>query len=285
MTQALRYLRPRTVEEAAAAILAGAKPLAGGTVLGPGAAGEGSAAGLAVAVAVAVAVADLALLEPLRELRLDEGAAWIGALVSVACLEGSAPLGPDHAALRSAAASIGNPHVRRAATVGGNLALRVPSASLPPALLVLDAEALLFGPAGPSACSVEVLLGAGLPSGALITAVRVPVVAGRRSACVKYAGRHASGRAIASVAASVRIEGGAAVEPRVAVSGLCRAARLRGVERLLAGRPLDAAAIEAAARAAAREAPFEDVDFAPGEEQRRRLVAEGVRRVLGEVRA
>jgi CO/xanthine dehydrogenase FAD-binding subunit len=142
---------------------------------------------------------------------------------------------------------------------------------------------LLFGPAGPSARSLEAVLRAGVPEGALITAVRVPVVPGRRSAYVKYGGRHASARATACVAASLRIEGGRAVEPRVAVAGLCRARRLRSVERLLEGRPLDASAIEAAARLAALEAPFEDVDFAPGEEQRRRLVAAGVDRVLMEV--
>lgn len=269
------YLRARTVEEAVALIGKGAAPLAGGTLLSQEVSREGRCG----------ALVDVAGIDGLDAIQNDSGSLLIGALVTIARLEASGELAREHQALRSAARSIGNPHVRRAGTVGGNVALGLPGASLPPALLVLDAEVLLQGPEGAFSRGVAEVTSRGVPPSSLITAVRLPRGNDRRSTYVKFGGRHQSARAMASVAVSLRIDGGLVVDPRLSAAGLCRAVRLPGAERILAGQPLSPTSIGEAAWAGAAEVPFEEPEVWPGEAHRRRLVSAGIRQVLTEIAA
>ena len=119
----MEYLRPHDLAEAVTHVAAGAIPIAGGSVVVPKVArGEAEPS----------AIVDVGRLEPLRRLDVDEDGLVIGAAVTLDRLE--ALDGEGEAALREAAAGIGNPLVRRLGTVGGNVASGLATADLVPAL-------------------------------------------------------------------------------------------------------------------------------------------------------
>lgn len=273
-----QYARARTADEAVAQLAADAVVIAGGTVLTPEVAREGRVGRFV----------DIAGIAALRELRVDTQGASIGALVSNDELSSDPEIARDYVALSQAAGHIGNPHVRRAGTVGGNLVWALPRACLPPAMLVLDAEVNLRTVNGVSTQPVAQFLSHGLPPHALLESVRLPPPDGRRSGFLKYAWRRATAMALVIVAVSTRRDAaGALIEPRTAVAGLCRARRLPRAEEMLAGRKLDGKLdgdlIDEVSRAAAAEPPFEEKGTAPGEAYRRRVIAAGVRQLLSEI--
>jgi carbon-monoxide dehydrogenase medium subunit len=269
-----RYLRARTVDEAVAQLAAGATVIAGGTVLGPEVAREGRDGSFV----------DISGIAPLRTLRVDVHGVSIGALVSNEEISRHPELVRGYVALSTAAGRIGNPHIRRAGTIGGNLAWALPRACLPPALLALDAEVTLRNIQGVSKQPVSQLLRSGLPASTLLESVQLPPSADRRSGYLKYAWRHATAMALVIVSVSFRRDAdGVMQEPRVTAGGLCRARRLPTAEGMLAGRKLDGVLVNEVARIAAAEPPFEETGTAPGEAFRRHLVAAGVRRLLSEI--
>jgi carbon-monoxide dehydrogenase medium subunit len=272
----VNYIRPSTVEQAAALVARqeGAMLLGGGTVLVPELVRQGPSAGTLV---------DIGGIDGLRRLEPSNGRLELGAMVALGRIAASAEIGKDCAALSQAAAAIGNPQVRQAATVGGNLALGQPVADLPTALLALGAEVLEFGAEGETSRPVERFLAEGLSPGSLITAVRLPREDGRRSGFAKFAWRRASGKTIVSVAAALRIESGRIAAPRLTAGGLChRAMRLPEAEELLQGRAWSEELAREAGDRAGRESVC-DVAQPPGEDYRRRLVAVGIRRLLVEL--
>ena len=268
------YVRAGTADEAVAHLAADATVIAGGTVLTPEVARQGRDGRFV----------DIAGISPLRELRVDAEGVSIGALVSNDEISAHPEIARDYVALSKAAGWIGNLHVRRAGTIGGNLVWALPRACLPPALLVLDAEVNLQSVKGVSRQPVSQLLSNGLPPRTLLVSVQLPPPAGRSSGYVKYAWRRATAMALVIVSVSARRDTtGALLEPRIAVGGLCRARRLPLAEGMLAGRKLDGALVDKVAHAAAAEPPFEETGTAPGETYRRRLVATGVRQLLAEI--
>jgi len=270
----VQYVRAHTADEAVAQLAVDAIVIAGGTVLTPEVARQGREGRFV----------DIAGIAPLRALRVDAQGASIGALVSNDEISGHPELARDYVALSEAAGWIGNPHVRRAGTIGGNVVWALPRACLPPALLALDAEVNLRSVHGVSTQPVSQLLSNGLPPRTLLVSVQLPPPAGRRSGYLKYAWRHATAMALVIVSVCARRDAaGVLLEPRVAVGGLCRARRLPAAEGMLAGRKLDGALIAEVARAAAAEPPCEETGTAPGETFRRRLIATGVRQLLAEI--
>src|SRR5262245_10431181 len=131
----MRYAKARSLAEALGRLAEGAVALAGGTVLVPEMMAEGRGPSLV----------DIRGITGLRELRREDGALVLGALVTLAEVADGVPELP---ALQAAALQVGNPHVRRAGTVGGNVAFRMPYANLPPVLMALAAEVVLVGPEG-----------------------------------------------------------------------------------------------------------------------------------------
>ncbi|MBV8544925.1 MAG: FAD binding domain-containing protein [Acidobacteria bacterium] len=264
----MRYTRPSTLAETLADLGQGGMALGGGTLLLPRDAADVGAEQLLV---------DLQAL-PLHDLIVDGGFLSIGAMVTLARIAASPLISPAWKALAQAAHAVGNPNVRRAATIGGNVAW--PGGDLHAALLVLDASVVCDG----GACELPIrnIIEGGVRGGALVTSIRLPQDDTRHSAYVKFAWRAASGKTIVAVAASTTAKNGA---PRLAAAGVAaRAMRLPDAEALLAGGPVTPEAVEDAARAAGAELPFE-MAKPPGEKYRRRLVAEGVRRLLAAVRS
>jgi carbon-monoxide dehydrogenase medium subunit len=246
--------------------------LAGGTVLVPEVSASGGGPDLV----------DIGGLGALRGITSDRDALIVGAGVTLAALE-RATIAPP--ALRAAAAAIGNPHVRHAGTVGGNVAFRMPYANLPPLLIALGANVVLAAPGSEGLVAIDRIATEGVPQRHLITAVRVPIESERRAGFRKFEWRRSSGRTLVTVAASAVVVDGAAHAPRVAVGGICKhARRLPRTEAFLEGRTLDERTLEEASRLALDEV-VSDVSEPPSETYRRRLVAAGVSSTLREIAA
>jgi xanthine dehydrogenase YagS FAD-binding subunit len=138
------------------------------------------------------------------------------------------------------------------------------------ALVALDAVVHTRGPAGERAIGIDdFFLPPGdtperehpLEHGELITAIEVPATpAARRSVYLKFRDRESYEFALASVAAAVRIEGGAVAEVRLALGGVgTKPWRARSAEASLLGQPATGASFAEAARqelATARPRPL-----------------------------
>lgn len=69
----------------------------------------------------------------------------IGAMTTVAEIEGSKLIKEKHPLLAEAAQAMGSVQIRNMATIGGNICNALPSADLPPALVALDAAVIIAG--------------------------------------------------------------------------------------------------------------------------------------------
>ena len=140
------YVAPCSVEEVCA-ILAAAKPgeaalLAGGTDLLPKMRAVAPRARPSIVVGLR-AIPELATLRADRRLGLH-----IGSTVRLADVAGDPAVEALYPAVAAGAAATATPQIRNMATLVGNLCNAAPSADNAPALLALDAELHIAGPAG-----------------------------------------------------------------------------------------------------------------------------------------
>lgn len=266
----MRYFKPDSLKESFVALADGGIALAGGTVLVPE---------IRHAFEDRRTLVDVAQLEPLQGFELNPDGVRIGAGVRLERLATSDGLGRSLTALVEAAAAVGNPQIRRAATVGGNIALGIPGADLPPALLVLDATVLIAGADLEKQYPIETLLRQGIPERHLIMAVLIPVAPEMKSGFRKYAWRQASGKTIVSVAVAMRLHRNAIDAIRIACAGASLPTRLLAAEEALRGHAPDAKRLLEAAEIAAHQAPLR-IDRPPGEAYRRELIRAGVTELL-----
>ena len=277
------YARAGSVEEALDLLgEAGedAKPIAGGQSLVPA---------LAYRLVRPSHLVDIDRLPGLAELAEADGALTVGALVRHAQLERGG-LRRAHRLLALAARQIGHLPIRTRGTLGGSLAHADPAAELPAAACALDARVVVRSRDG------ERELGAAdfftgpftteLRPGELVVALRVPAAALGSAAGFRELSVRAGDFALASAAIVVtRDEAGLVCTARVvlgAVEPVPR--RVPEAEQALAGRPLDDAAADEAARIAA--ASFDAVgDRVLDAATRRDAVRALVRRALDDVRA
>src|SRR5205823_4237338 len=159
---------------------------------------------------------DIAGLPQLREITFAQDVAELGSAVTVETIAHHPRIQQELTALGQAAAAIGNPQVRRAATLGGNVAVAAGTSDLCSALLSLDAEIFSTSSQGPTQIGFSNFL----PSKQFITSVRIKLVPGRKSAFRKFAWRHASGITIASVSVAVVMQGTTVASARIAVGGV-----------------------------------------------------------------
>jgi carbon-monoxide dehydrogenase medium subunit len=148
------------------------------------------------------------------------------------------------------AASIGDVQVRNKGTIGGSLAHADPAADWAAVVLAADATIAVQGSKGARKIKAteffQGMFSTSLQAGEIITAIHVPVVAGSKSAYLKFA-QPASRFAIVGCAV---MKSGDKVN--IAFTGVSsHAFRDAGAEKVLAGKKLDAASIEAASKAAA----------------------------------
>jgi CO/xanthine dehydrogenase FAD-binding subunit len=275
------YVAPTTVEETVAAILSGARVVAGGTDLVVGA-----RQGKAPLPDDLVAIHRVAAL---RGVGATDGGMRIGALTSHAELVADDDVRSRWTALADAAAIVGSPATRGTGTLGGNVVNASPAADTVAPLICFGAVAHVTGPNGARRIGLdEFATGPGrttLAGGELLVAIELPSARRDSGSCyVRLEFRRQMEIAVVGAAAFVTVEAGVIRDARVAMTALSATIRrVPDAEAALVGTSGDHAAAEAAGAAVAAAAqPISDVRASA--DYRRAMAAVVTRRaVLGAV--
>jgi CO/xanthine dehydrogenase FAD-binding subunit len=280
------FVSADTVDEALMALMAGARPVAGGTDLVVGAR-QGKAA-------LPEHIVAIHRIDELRGSSLSDGLLRLGALATHAEIAADPVVRERLTALADASSIVGSQATRVQGTVGGNLMNASPAMEVGGPLQVFDAELLLRSAAGERWIPVaELATGPGSTVAAaneLLTEVRVALPPDGTGSCyARLEYRRQMEIAIVGVTASVTLVDGKINRARVAITALASTILLvpEAGEALL-GSDGGFAAVNEAALAAARAAqPISDVrgsaDYrrAMAEVIARRVVETAIRRASG----
>lgn len=247
------YLRPHSLEEALSALARPHAVLAGGTDFYPARVGR----------AVDEDVLDIGGIDVLRGITCDAAGWRLGATTTwTELLETDLP--PLFDGLKQAAREVGGRQIQNLGTLAGNICNASPAADGVPALLTLDAEVEIAGPANRRLPLRQFITGVrrtALAPGELAVAIHVPRP--RRdaeSAFLKLGARRYLVISIAMAAATLEFAEGRVAAARVAV-GACSpvAERLPALEAALVGVPRHRLAGCVDAAQLAPLAPIDDV--------------------------
>jgi len=247
-----------TVEDAIAALAAGARPVAGGTDLV-----VGDRQGKAPLPDSIVAIDRI---EGLGVIERDGDALVLGTLVTHEMLVGDGTVRERLTAIADASAIVGSHATRAQGTIGGNVMNASPAMDTGGPLLCLGASVVLRSSAGartvglddfwtgPGKCVAE--------PGELLTEVRVPLPAPGSGSCyVRLEYRRQMEIAVVGATAFVTVANGTVTEARIAITALAPTIkRVAQAEGALVGTDGGEPAIAAAAAAAAGgSSPISDV--------------------------
>jgi aerobic carbon-monoxide dehydrogenase medium subunit len=246
---AFDYVAPTTVDDAVRALSeAGedAKVIAGGQSLLPV---------LRMRLAAPSKLIDLGKIAELRGVREDGDMLVIGAMTTHYEVQRDGLIAEHAPLLTLTANAVADPQVRHRGTFGGSLAHADPAGDLPAPVLALDAELVVRGMDGtrtvPAAEFFTDFFTTALRPGEILVEVRVPKTTGWSAHYEKF-NRVAQAWSIVAVAATVRVDGGAIAEARVALTNMgSTPVRATSVEQALVGQQATADAIRAAAQHAA----------------------------------
>jgi len=275
-----------TLDEAFAAIGAGARPVAGGTDLVVGAR-QGKAP-------LPDAIVAIDRIEELQEIDDTGGGLRVGALVTHDALVGSDAVRSRYTALADASAIVGSHATRANGTIGGNVMNASPAMDTGGPLLCFDAIVTLRTSSGERSIPIgELWTGPGATTagpGELLVAIELPAPApGTGSAYVRLEYRRQMEIAVVGATAVVTMDGGSVSDARIAITALAPTIRrVEAAEQALAGSDGGEGAVNHAARAtAAGSAPISDVrasaDYriAMAEVVARRAIAAAIARARG----
>jgi CO/xanthine dehydrogenase FAD-binding subunit len=277
-----------TIDEALAAIAAGAKPVAGGTDLVVGAR-QGKAP-------LPDAIVAIDRIDALRIIDDGDGSLRLGALVTHESLVASDAVRTRYTALADAAAIVGSHATRANGTIGGNVMNASPAMDTGGPLLCLSASATLRSAAGERTLTLDELwTGPGATTASpdeLLVAIDLPAPAeGTGSAYVRLEYRRQMEIAVVGATAVVTLGAGGVTDARIAITALAPTIRRVGeAEQSLVGSDGgDGANAAAAAATAAASTPISDVRASAGyrsamaEVVARRAIAGALTRARGEV--
>lgn len=188
--------------------------------------------------------------------------------------------------LQTAAANAAGLSIRNMGTVGGNIFAPPPAGDVAVALLALDAQVKLVGPAGartlPLAQFYTGFMTHQLQPDELLSEIQVPIPAGK-TVYLKYGRKHANTPSIVTVAIHLTFDGAQVSSARIALNGVGpHPLRAKNAEAAVTGQTLDEATIAKAANAAALESePF--TDAVATEAYRRKMVTVFVRKALSQL--
>jgi aerobic carbon-monoxide dehydrogenase medium subunit len=211
-------------------------------------------------------VVDIGRIPNLDKITEEGDSLIVGGLVTHAQIESSELLINKCPLLPQTATTIADVQVRNRGTIGGSVAHADPAGDWPATVLALDAEVKIVGPTGQRwmKCS-EFFLGllmSVLEPDEIVTAIKVPVTGGDKTAYLKAAPR-SSGFAVVGVAVRLTMDpAGTCSRAAVGITGVTdKAYCAERVEQVLTGKKLDTATIEAAAREACRNVEvIEDIN-------------------------
>ncbi|MBI2161373.1 MAG: xanthine dehydrogenase family protein subunit M [Candidatus Rokubacteria bacterium] len=273
-------VEPETLADALAALarLDGeARLIAGGTALVPM---------LRLGLVKPERLISLHRLPALAEIRTDDGTLRLGAIATLADIERARAVREGWPLLAEAVHRVASPAIRTSGTIGGNLCYAEAASDPAPALLCLEAEVRVAGPAGERSVPVTGFFRGfyetALEPGELVTAVRIPAVpAGALSGYVKFTPRSAEDKPLVGVAALITLDtAGRCAEARIGLAGAAPTPiRAHRAEMVLRGEAPSDTTVRAAAEAAAREAePLSDLMGSA--DYRREMIRVWVRRLL-----
>lgn len=276
-----------TLEEAVAALGAGARPVAGGTDLVVGAR-QGKKP-------LPDAIVAIDRIEALRGLEEDDAGLHLGALATHEAIVASRDVTTKFTALADASAIVGSHATRANGTIGGNVMNASPAMDTGGALLCFDATVTLRSSEGERVVAVgDLWTGPGATTaatGELLVAVDLPApAAGTGSAYVRLEYRRQMEIAVVGATAVVTIAGDQVTDARIAITALAPTIRrVAEAERALVDTGGGDEAVSTAARAAAAGAePIGDVRAsaeyrtAMAEVVARRAIAGALARARGE---
>ncbi|HEY5181000.1 MAG TPA: xanthine dehydrogenase family protein subunit M [Dermatophilaceae bacterium] len=239
---AFDYHAPTSVEEALQLLGSSGdvRVLAGGQSLIPL---------LKLRLAAPEVVVDLGRIESLRGIREEDGTLVIGAMTSHDDVARSSLVATHALLLSKAVRTVADPQVRHRGTFGGALAHADPAGDLLAPALAMDASFVIAGPSGTRTVAAvdffQDMFTTAIGQGEILTEVRVPKHTGWGAQYEKFS-RVAQQWSIVAVAATVRIEGGAIVQARVALTNMGSVPiRATAAEQALVGLTADASAIAA----------------------------------------
>jgi carbon-monoxide dehydrogenase medium subunit len=239
---AFDYHAPTSVEEALQLLGSSGdvRVLAGGQSLIPL---------LKLRLAAPEVVVDLGRIESLRGIREEDGTLVIGAMTSHDDVARSSLVATHALLLSKAVRTVADPQVRHRGTFGGALAHADPAGDLLAPALAMDASFVIAGPSGTRTVAAvdffQDMFTTAIGQGEILTEVRVPKHTGWGAQYEKFS-RVAQQWSIVAVAATVRIEGGAIVQARVALTNMGpMPIRATAAEQALVGFTADASAIAA----------------------------------------
>lgn len=254
---AFDYVRPSTVDEAVAALVAGgedAKILGGGQSLIPV---------LRLRMGAPSVVVDTTRIDELKGITDAGDAIVIGAGVTHDEVEKSPLVRENLALLAKVTATVADRQIRHRGTLGGALAHADPAADQPGTALALDASFTIAGPGGrrtvPAAQFFVDYFTTAVGPDEVLVSVSFPKYPGWGAYYQKF-NRTAQAWAIVGVAATVRMDGGAIAEARIGLTSMGPGpVRARSVEAALAGASTLEAIAAAAEHAADGTSPTSDI--------------------------
>lgn len=272
------YQRATSIDDAISRLKGGGKLIAGGHSLVPL---------MKLRLSEPGTLIDIARIPGLSGIREHAGKIEIGAATVHHDVATSALLREKGPVVSDAAGEIGDPQVRNRGTLGGSLAHSDPSADYPAAILAIEADINLKGPKGPRTVKASAffqdLFTVDLAADEII--VSITFAASKASAYAKLHQR-ASHYAIVGVGATLDVKNGVIQSARVGLTGAsAHATRMSNVEQALAGQPLSAKTIEAAAKLGGEGIKNVNGDIHASEEYRRAMIPVFTKRALEQARA
>ncbi len=252
------FVTATSIDDALAALAAGARPVAGGTDLVVGA-----RAGKSTMPESLVAIHRIA---ELRGVSVSADGLRLGALASHEAICENEEIQTRYSALADACAIVGSHATRAQGTVGGNLMNASPAMETGGPLICLGATVTLRSATGERTIDLaDLFTGPGATvaePGELLISVDVPApAAGTGSAYLRLEYRRQMEIAVVGASAVVTLDGGKVTDARVAMTALSPTIRrVPEAEAALVGSDGGPAAIEAAGAAVATAAtPISDV--------------------------
>lgn len=231
-------------------------------------------------------VVDIKHVPELNELHYDPARGLtLGAAVPCYRIYGDRAVRQAYPALAEVASLIGGTQIQGRASAGGNLCNASPSADFVPILIALGATCRIAGPAGSRAVAVEDFCTAPgrtvLQPGELLVSLDLPPPGLHSGACyLRLIPRNEMDIAIAGAGVAVVLDDGVFRSARIALSAVAPTPLFaRAAGDSLAGRPVNAASIQAAAELA-RAASLPITDMRGTAAYRRHLCAVLTRRAL-----
>ena len=243
------YHRPASVAEAVGLLSSlgdEARPLAGGHSLIPM---------MKLRMAQPEHLVDLGKIPGLKGIRQDGNDIVIGAMTTQAEIIASPFLADKAPILIEAAKVIADPQVRYAGTIGGNVANGDPGNDMPGLMLCLDARYNLVGAAGsrqiPARDFYEAAYFTKLEAGEILTELRFATPAAGHGWAYEKLKRKIGDYAVAAAAVMLDMSGGKCTRASIALTNVAQTPLLaEDAAKALIGSPVDASAINVAAKAA-----------------------------------